>query len=207
LHAPPIAHTLASAVHQRRSPGAIAMSTYNTLLSGDVNLYNVGLGILAVGGLGTVGARVAQAIHNHEPVRYKRRVQVAIASIPIAIGAVAFVVLALIPPIAGVPMSGAFHLLPAAFLAAIGVLALFRPTEAGSILALSAGVAFIAEVAIGITAGRIDPAWVRDGLDSGSLAVTTLAFCLPAMLTAIVLLTWAAPAGEAPWSRRPRTSA
>ena len=183
------------------------MSTYNSLLSGDLNLYNVGLGILAVGGLGTVGTRIGQAIQNHEPVRYKRRVQVALASIPIAIGACSFVVLALIPPVAGVPVSGAFHLLPAAFLAAIGVLALYRPTEAGSILAISAGVAFVAEVAIGITANRIDPAWVRDGLDSASLAVTTLAFCLPAMFTAIVLLTWAAPAGEAPWSRRSRPSA
>ena len=183
------------------------MSIYNTLLSGDVNLYNVGLGILVVGGLGTVVARVARAIRDREPIGSKRRAQVAVASIPIAIGAIAFVVLSLIPPIPGVPVSGAFHLLPAAFLAAIGVLGLFRPTEAGSILAISAAFAFIAEIAIGMTADRIDPAWVRDGLDSASLAVTTLAFCLPAMLTAIVLLTWAAPAGEAPWSRRSRTSA
>jgi hypothetical protein len=183
------------------------MGTYNTLLSGDLNLYNVGLGILAIGGLGTVGARIEQAIRNRERVRHERWVQVAIASIPIAIGALAFVILAVIPPIAGVPVSGAFYLLPAGFLAAIGVLALFRPTEAGTILAISAGVAFVAEIAIGITAGRIDPAWVHDGLDNGSLAVTTLAFCLPAMLTAIVLLTWAAPAGDAPWSRRNRTKA
>lgn len=180
------------------------MSDYHPLLTGTANLYSVALGLLAVVGLAVVAVRLTRALTDREPLPSGRRRRVALASVPIVIGAAGFAMLTVAAPIEGIPRWGAFYLLPAAFLGAIGALAIFRPTQAGSTLAVAAVIAFLAQILLSLTASRIDPAWVRDGLDRGSLAVTTIVFCLPAMLTALVLLAWAAPAGEAPWTRRRR---
>jgi hypothetical protein len=174
------------------------MHTYDPLLTGELNIYNVGLAVLTTIGLVVVGSLLLGAWRQGPGLRTVRGFGLVLDCLPLGLGAVAFALLALIDPIEPVPGWGAFYLLPAAFLAAVAVLTVVRPVHAGVVLAGAAAAAFLSQIALGFTAGRIDPAWVADGMDQGSLAVITLVFSLPAMVTAIVLLTRGAPAFEAP---------
>ena len=178
------------------------MHTYDPLLTGDLNIYNVSLALLTLIGLAVVVWLLVGARRRPSGLPRVHGLGLIVDCLPLGLGTIAFVGLALVRPIDGVPDWGAFFLLPAAFLAAVALLAVIRPVHAGVLLACAAGAAFLSQIALGFTAGRIDPSWVSDGMDKGSLAVMTLVFSLPAMVSAIVLLTRAAPAFEPPQQRR-----
>jgi len=178
------------------------MQTYDPLLIGDLNIYNVSLALLALMGLGVVGSLLVEGRDRPPSPAAVGRLATLLGIAPLALGALVFAALAAVGPVSGVPSWGVFYLLPAGFLAAVGWLAIVRPVHAGVVLACAAAVAFLSQIALGVTAGRIDPTWIADGRDKGSLAVMTLVFSLPAMITAILLLTRGAPALEEHQRRR-----
>ena len=73
------------------------------------------------------------------------------------------------------------------------MLAVLRPVQACWVLAGSAVLAFLVQIVLGIIAGQIDPQWSLDEIDKGSVAAMTLFFCMPAMVTAVLLLIGGTP--------------
>lgn len=173
------------------------MRAYDPLLIGELNIYNVSLALLTVIGLAVVGSLLLGAHRHPVAVPPVGPVGISLGAGPLLIGVLGFTWLAVAGPESGMPTRGAFYILPAAFVAAVGALSIVRPVHAGVVLACAAAGAFLLQILLGYSAGRIDPRWVADGMDKGSLAVMTILFSLPAMMTAIVLLTRGAPVFDA----------
>lgn len=172
------------------------MGTYDPLLSGALNLYNVSLAALALVGLLVLGVLIARASHERMPFPVGlRRVVVAVALVLLAIGALVFVAFTFAESVHDIPSWGVFFLLPATFLLGVSVLALLRATQAGYVLAVAALVTLLTEIALGVIADQIDAGWARDEMDKGNVAFAGLLFCLPAGLTAWLLLIAGPPCG------------
>ena len=130
-----------------------AMQTYDPLLIGDLNIYNVSLALLALMGLGVVGSLLVEGRDRPPSPAAVGRLATLLGIAPLALGALVFAALAAVGPVSGVPSWGVFYLLPAGFLAAVGWLAIVRPVHAGVVLACAAAVAFLSQIALGFTRG------------------------------------------------------
>ena len=171
------------------------MTTYDPLLSGPLNLYNVTLSVLtALAVAGVILMIVRDAPGRIVPQGTVRRAIAWTGTGLLGAGAVVFVALSVSPATEDIAGWGVFYLLPAALLAALAALSVIRPLHAGAVLVVGAALAMVVVGVLGVIAGRIDPRWVEDGMDAGSLAGTTLFFAVPAGLTGFLLLLAGAPA-------------
>ena len=170
------------------------MHTYDPILSGPLNLYNVTLAVLTAVAVGAVILLIVRDAPRRVPLRgWIRRVLAGAGIVLLAVGVLAYVALVFSPGTEDIAAWGVFYLLPAALLAGLAVLAALRPLHAGAVLLAGAALAFLVVLGLGVIAGRIDPAWVADGMDAGSTAATVMFFSVPAAVTGWLLLISGAP--------------
>ena len=198
-----------SAADLLAAAGVAAMGSYDPLLTGAFNLYNVTLSALAVVGLIVAAALIVRAARRPTPVPGGfRRVAVTAGICLVGIGALTFLGLTFAEATGDIPAWGVFYVLPAAFLVGVAVLSMLRAAQAGQLLAMAAVVTFIAQIALGFIADQIDPQWGVDEIDKGAVAFACLFFCLPAGLSAGLLVFGGTPSAEEdlPAARPPRAA-